>query len=175
MINIVQYCRLLSRAVIIPFLGPGIQAHTAEQQRAFSDLKSLKADAANSIGYIVALGKHYQQNGAFQVDEYEKQVAGLLPLTTLWRKNSKGIFNLIWFTEQACCTNTTMYFTVSLYLRRLFKLWEEIRHLFGRCLVALLPVLMPCNERQNQSLRGQLTDLSSLPSTGKKLEIFSSS
>ena len=76
--------------VIIPFLGPGIQAHTAEQQRAFSDLKSLKAEAANSIGYIVALGKHYRQNGAFQVDEYEKQVAGLT--TTLWRKNSKGIF-----------------------------------------------------------------------------------
>ena len=68
MVFIVQYCRLLSRVVIIPFLGPGIQAHTAEQQRAFSDLKSLKAEAANSIGYIVAclgktIGKMEHSNG----------------------------------------------------------------------------------------------------------------
>ena len=99
--------------VIIPFLGPGVQAHTAEQQRAFSDLKSLKAEAANSIGYIVALGKQYRQNGAFQVDEYEKQIACLLP--HCGGRTVKGYSNLIWFTEQACCTNLKMYFTVSLY------------------------------------------------------------
>ena len=98
--------------VIIPFLGPGIQAHTAEQQRAFSDLKSLKAEAANSIGYIVALGKHYRQNGAFQVDEYEKQVAGLLP--HCGGRTVKGYSNLIWFTEQACMLHKYLQCTLLL-------------------------------------------------------------
>ena len=83
---------------MIPFDTPGIQARTPEQQRAFSSLKSLKAEASNSIGYIVAIGKAYRQGGAFVVDEYEKRVATLLP--NCGGRTVKGYTNLVWFTEQ---------------------------------------------------------------------------
>ena len=71
--------RLVSQVVIIPFSGPGIQARTVEQQRAFSSLKTLKSEAVSSIGYIVAFAKTYCEHGAFVVDEHEKKVATVLP------------------------------------------------------------------------------------------------
>ena len=89
--------------VIIPFSGPGIQARTTEQQRAFSSLKSLKSEVASSIGYVVALGKLYRDGGAFEVHEHEKKVATLLP--NCGGRTIKDYANLIWFTEQVCCAD----------------------------------------------------------------------
>lgn len=89
---------MLSRVVIIPFTGPGIQATTQEQRDAFSQLKALKDEAAHSIGSIVALGKKYRNGGGFVVDEYEKKITTLLPNCS--GRTIKGYSNLIWFTEE---------------------------------------------------------------------------
>ena len=88
--------RPLSRVVIIPFKGPSIQARTAEQCSAFSALKRLKEEASLSIGYLVALGKKYREEGVFQVDNIEKRLAELLP--NCGGRTVKGYANLIWFT-----------------------------------------------------------------------------
>jgi len=84
--------------VIIPFSGPGIQAHTAEQRQAFSAPKRLKAEASSIVGFFIAMGKRYREVGAFEVDQYKQRVLPLLP--TCSGRTVKGHANLIWFTEQ---------------------------------------------------------------------------
>lgn len=99
--------RLLSRVVIIPFKGPSIQARTQEQQTAFSSLRQLKEEASRSIGYYIALGKRYREEGVFQVDEYEKDLLTLLP--NCGGRTIKGYANLIWFTEQVSIACKTLH------------------------------------------------------------------
>lgn len=102
--------RLLSRVVIVPFSGPGIQAHTPEQRDAFSSLKRLKVEASSSIGLFIAMGKAYREEGAFEVDRYEQRVTPLLQNCT--GRTIKGYAHLIWFTEQASqyfCVECTLY------------------------------------------------------------------
>ena len=84
--------------MIIPFKGPSIQARTADQRIAFSSLKSLKANASNSIGYLISLGKKYKEQGVFEVDEHEQHLLPLLP--NCGGRTVKGYANLVWFTEQ---------------------------------------------------------------------------
>ena len=90
--------RLLSRVVIIPFKTPSIQARNEEQRLAFSALKQLKEDASRSIGYFIALGRRYRDEGVFEVDRHEERLANLLP--NCGGRTIKGYANLIWFTEQ---------------------------------------------------------------------------
>ncbi len=97
-----NFDRLLSRVVIIPFKGPSIQAHTPEQQAAFSSLRQLKEEASRSIGYFIALGKRFREEGVFEVDGYEKDLLKLLP--NCGGRTIKGYANLIWFTEQVSNT-----------------------------------------------------------------------
>lgn len=96
--NYIIIPRLLSRVVIIPFKGPSIQARNADQRVAFTSLKSVKANASNSIGYLVALGKKYKEQGVFDVDNYEQRLMSLLP--NCGGRTVKGYANLVWFTEQ---------------------------------------------------------------------------
>ena len=116
--SVVLY-RLLSRVVIIPFKGPSIRAHTEEQRKAFSSLKLLKDAAASSIGYFVALGKLYRENGVFEVDELGQKLADLLPKCI--GRTIKGYAHLIWFTEQVKLkhklnTKITYVHTYSMYV-----------------------------------------------------------
>ncbi len=90
--------RLLSRVVIIPFKGPSIQVHTPEQQVAFSSLRELKEASSQSIGFYIALGKRFRNEGAFEVDGYEKELLKLLP--NCGGRTIKGYASLLWFTEQ---------------------------------------------------------------------------
>ena len=83
---------------IIPFHGPSPQSKTPEQRQAFSSLNTLKGEAANSVGYFVALGKRYKESGVFQVDDYVPRLAELLP--NCGGRTVKGYANLVWFTEQ---------------------------------------------------------------------------
>ena len=93
-----KFSRLLSRVVIIPFKGPSIQAKTQEQKLCFTNLKHLKEQASNSIGYFISLAAKYRQTGCFEVDEYESRLGAMLP--KCGGRTVKGYANLLWFTEQ---------------------------------------------------------------------------
>ena len=55
-------------------------------------------EASGSIGYYIALGKRYREEGVFAVDDYEQRLVKLLP--NCGGRTIKGYANLIWFTEQ---------------------------------------------------------------------------
>lgn len=64
-------------------------------------LKRLKEEAPKSIpGFYIALGKKYREEGVFEVDTREQELAKVLP--NCGGRNIKGYANLIWFTEQVC-------------------------------------------------------------------------
>lgn len=65
--------------MIIPFSGPSIQAHTPEEQTAFTSLKQIESQASSSIGYFIRLGKRYRETGVFEVDAHEQALGTLLP------------------------------------------------------------------------------------------------
>ena len=55
-------------------------------------------EASRSIGYFIALGKRYREEGVFEVDDHEKRMVELLP--NCGGRTIKGYANLVWFTEQ---------------------------------------------------------------------------
>ena len=75
-------------------------------KKVFSSLKLLKSKAGSSIRHIVALDKQYHEGGEFKVDEHEKKTAP----DNCSGRTIKGYANLIWFTEQVCCTYESLLY-----------------------------------------------------------------